>query len=267
MDTNGRAIFFDISGLTLGNVYLHSGTDALSRSGRENFCAETIPQLLVNCKESGCWGGDLNCITRVEDCTHNPESKISPSLRRLINTFSLVDSYRGLYPNIRCFSRYYSRGGEEVGASRIDRSYHWGNITVVESEYDAVAFSDHQAHIVTISLPDSLVHSISPRSRPFFKTSPEVVMDKCFKNRLQQEMIGWLEIKERGLGIISWWEIVVKPGIKRLAISRSKEIQRLKRSRLNCLMMKQSFFKRELQAGHLECFGQLKGAGRHIGMV
>jgi hypothetical protein len=174
-------------------------TDAISRSGRENFCAETIPQHLVNCKESGCWGGDLNCITRVEDCTHNPESEISPSLRRLIYTFSLVDSYRDLYPNTRCFSRYYSRGGEEVGASRNYWSYHWGNISVVESEYDAVAVSDHLAYIVTISLPDSLVHSISPRSRPCFKTSPEVVMDKCFKSRLQQEMVGWLEIKERGL--------------------------------------------------------------------
>ena len=46
VDTLGRAIFFDVMGLTLGNVYLHSETDTLSRSGRENFCAETIPHLL-----------------------------------------------------------------------------------------------------------------------------------------------------------------------------------------------------------------------------
>jgi hypothetical protein len=37
----------------LGNVYLHSGTDALSRGARETFCAETIPQLLINCKDRG----------------------------------------------------------------------------------------------------------------------------------------------------------------------------------------------------------------------
>ena len=29
VDTLGRAIFFDIIGITLGNVYFHSGTDAL----------------------------------------------------------------------------------------------------------------------------------------------------------------------------------------------------------------------------------------------
>ena len=258
MDTSGRAIFFDISGMTFGNVYLHSGTDALSRAGRENLCAEIIPQLLVNCNETGCWGGDMNCITKSEDCTHNSESKMSPSLKRLISTFSLVDSYRSLYPHTVSYSRYYSRGGGEVGASRIDRSYHWGELQVAESEYEAVAFSDHFAHIVTVKLPDNMGHSISPRSRPFFKVSPEIVMDDVFRAWLQRDMIGWLEVKERGLAVLSWWEIIVKPGIRRLAITRSKELKKIKRSRLNCLLMKQSFFTRELQAGNLERLWQLR---------
>ena len=60
----------------------------------------------------------------------------------------MVDSYRSLYPDTLCYSRYYSRGGEEVGASIIDRSYHWGNMSVTESDYEAVEFSDHFAHIV-----------------------------------------------------------------------------------------------------------------------
>ena len=242
MDTHGRAIFFDILGMTFGNVYLHSGTDGASRNDRENYCAETVPQLLVNCQGAGCWGGDLNCITSAMDCTHNPGSKLSPSLKRLINTFSHVDSFRSLYPDIKSFSRYYSRGGEDVGASRIDRNYHWGDITVIDAEYDAVAFSDHMAHIVTVCLPDNLALIRSPRSRPFFKTSPEVVMDRMFKQRLKQEMIGWLDIRQRGLAILPWWEIVVKPGIRRLSINRTKEIQKQKRCRLNCLIMKQSFF-------------------------
>jgi exonuclease III len=72
MDTIGRAIFFNIDNLTLGNVYLHPGTDSNSRGAREKFCAETIPQLLVNHKSMGVWGGDLNCITKHEDCTNNP---------------------------------------------------------------------------------------------------------------------------------------------------------------------------------------------------
>ena len=60
LDTLGRAIFFNIEDLTVGNIYLHSGTDAAVRRARENFCSIIIPQLLVNRKASGCWGGDFN---------------------------------------------------------------------------------------------------------------------------------------------------------------------------------------------------------------
>ena len=56
-------------------------------------------------------------------------------------------------------------------------------------------------------------------------------------------MLGWLDIRQRGLAILPWWEIVVKPGIRRLSINRTKEIQKQKRCRLNCLIMKQNFFK------------------------
>ena len=42
-DTSGRAIVFDIGGVTLGNFYAHSGTHATSRSSRENVCGEVVP--------------------------------------------------------------------------------------------------------------------------------------------------------------------------------------------------------------------------------
>ena len=119
-------------------------SDGISRSSIESFCSETIPQMLLNCKDDGCWGGDLNCITKCQDCTHNSESKMSPCLRRLEKTFTLKDSYRALHPDSNVFSSYYTRGGAgEIGASRIDRCYHWGNIDVLEASYQSVAFSDH----------------------------------------------------------------------------------------------------------------------------
>ena len=87
-DSNGRIIIFDIENLTLGNFYLPSGSDGNSRSRRENYFGETIPQLLINSKDSGCLAGDFNCITNKEDATKNPESKISPSLKRVVKAFS-----------------------------------------------------------------------------------------------------------------------------------------------------------------------------------
>ena len=96
-DSNGRAIVFNIGPLTLANLYLPAGTDGNSRTSRENYFSEKIPQLLLNRLDSGCIGGDMNCITHKMDCTHNPASKMSPSLKRMISTFDMVDNFRTLY--------------------------------------------------------------------------------------------------------------------------------------------------------------------------
>ena len=68
-DTAGRAIVFELGGLTLGNFYGHSGTDAKSRASRENFYAEVVPQLLTNSRQAGCVGGDWNCIVDLHAIT------------------------------------------------------------------------------------------------------------------------------------------------------------------------------------------------------
>ena len=44
----------------------------------------------------------------------------------------------------------------------------------------------------------------------------------------------------------------------RLAMNRNKEISRQKRSRLSCMMLKQGFFNREVQAGNLDSLVHLK---------
>ena len=56
-DSEGRVLVFDIGDLTFGNLYLHSGTDAAARAGRERYSCEVLPRLLVNCKDNGCIGG------------------------------------------------------------------------------------------------------------------------------------------------------------------------------------------------------------------
>jgi len=59
----------------------------------------------------------------------------------------------------------------------------------------------------------------------------------------------WTEIKSFGVPVLSWWELLVKPGIRKLAVERSKELNREKRSKLNLLMLQQSFLTSKLQAG------------------
>ena len=45
---------FNAENITLCNVYLHSGSDQVMKNIRENYGAEVISQILVNCKEYGC---------------------------------------------------------------------------------------------------------------------------------------------------------------------------------------------------------------------
>ena len=110
---------------------------------------------------------------------------------RYVQSFNCKDSYRCLYPT---------------------------------QKDESVAFSDHLVYLVKLSLPDPILKILSPKARPFFKTKPEIIRDQQFKVQLQVAMLKWQEVRQAGLQVLDWWELIVKPGIKRLAIIRSKEI-------------------------------------------
>ena len=106
-DTDGRIIVFDVNNVTFGNVYFPCGSDQELRRKRENYAAETLPQLLVNAKDAGVVGGDWNCILEDKDATKNPGQKHSPCLKRLVKNFKWIDSFRELFPQANSYSRYY----------------------------------------------------------------------------------------------------------------------------------------------------------------
>ena len=189
-DNEGRVIVFDIGDLSLANIYLHSGTDARSKGGRENICSEILPNMLMNCKDSGFCGGDFNCIIKMNDATNNPESKMSRCLERLVKLKEWQDSYRALYPSTETYSRYYANTRAE-GASRIDRCYHFGGIKVKESKYIPLAFSDHFAHVVKFILPGHLSRVLCPKARPSFRLRADVLHDIVFKSRLEEAITCW----------------------------------------------------------------------------
>ena len=143
------------------------------------------------------------------------------SLQILVKTFYWHDCFRKLHPNDKTFSRYYANTRADE-ATRINRMYSWGEVTVKDAKYCSLAFSDHMAHIVTIFLPDHLNRILSPKSHPNYKIKAEIVKDQIFQERLKDSMANWLEIKSFGLDVIPWWEIIVKPGVKQLAIQCSK---------------------------------------------
>ena len=213
-DTKGRVLVFDINNVTFGNVYLPSGTKATIRNSREEYCGTILPQLLLNKKESGCIGGDWNCIVSNVDATKNQSIKQSPCLKRLIKTFEWVDSFRQVCPSQKVFSRVYETQGGEEGGTCLDRSYHYGSIAVLQARYVGVAFSDHFALIITIGIPEDFAKLICPRSKPLYKAKPEVITDPTFQIKLREKFSQWKQIKDFGLEPLAWWEIIVKPGVK-----------------------------------------------------
>ena len=73
---------------------------------------------------------------------------------------------------------------------------------------------------------------------PLFRVMPEVIFDKVFQEQLAESMTDWNRVKEKGLDVLSWWGVVVKPGVKKLAMKRSKELIWQKRGEINLLLIK-----------------------------
>ena len=187
----------------------------------------------------GAAGGDFNLIIHLQDSVNSPQNKISPSCRKLVKAFSWIDSYRVTNPRTKQFSRYQSVDGD--GATRIDRSYHWGDLEVSEAEYHSISFSDHLSLRVSYSLPDNLNRYIAPQSKPAYKIPPTVVTEETFQQRLHTSMIKWLRVKDSGANIIMWWQYMVKGGIIFLAKQRGKELKKEQMGRLNMLKLKQAY--------------------------
>ena len=244
-------------------MYAHSGTDAKSRASRENFCAEVLPQLLTNARNIGCIGGDWNCILDKSDATTNPEAKVSNSLKRVVKTFELNDSFRTLYPKVKAYSRYYDDVRSQ-GASRIDRQYHWGNVTIKEAKYLPMSFSDHHGLVVQVLLPDPLGKILCPKGRPSFRLKGDVIGDTIFQDSLREAMLGWRRIQSFGMETLQWWEVVVKPGIRKLAGIRAKEMSKDRKSELNLLLVRQAYLNKKVKLGHLQKLGDLKAVHHQI---
>ena len=122
MDQKGRVIVCDLDDLEItgANVYMQCGMSSENKNTREEYSAKILPQLLLERKNSNFVGGDWNVIILRSDCTHNPESKLSPSLAKLIKIFQYTDSFKQIFPHdMTTKSHYYDF--PKLGGTHIDR--------------------------------------------------------------------------------------------------------------------------------------------------
>ena len=81
-----------------------------------------------------------------------------------------------------------------------------------------------------------------------FKIKNDIACDPEFKKSVAAEMCKWKQIRDFGLDVMTWWELVVKPGIRNIAIERSREVSIKKSGELNMLFIKQACAVKKLQS-------------------
>ena len=186
----------------------------------------------------------MNSIVDKKDALNYPEQKMSKCFMKLINLYKMSDTFRLIYPHSRQFSRYYVWKGKE-GATRIDRCYSWGNIRVREAEYLVVSFSDHLAHVITLDT-STLKNQNNKRKKSLYKVKHFIIEDHIFQNKVRDSFLEWLVLKD-GLSPTFWWENIVKPGIKDIALSREKEINEQRRRKIAALQLRLTYHLRALK--------------------
>ena len=226
---SGRIIAFNIGDLTMTNIYLPSGAERTAKNLREGLCGQTIPNMMLAAKKKGMIGGD--CITHPSDCTHHPEPKMSPNLKKTSTILKWRDTYRLLHPKSTTYSHSYNRQMTGTGLTQgaLDRSYTWGDIKTVSSEYIGAAFSDHMLHLVRLECPEA-TEAAEDHFKPYFKISPETAKDAEFQDRVQQQ------------------------AAKQISRERAKE----KRATLTFLMLVQSHLSKKTSKGNLSLLPKLK---------
>ena len=105
--------------------------------------------------------------------------------------------------------------------------------------------------LTEVQVPFHPSHQSYIRGVRSFKVRNNVACDLSFKQSISNEMVAWKEIKSSGLDILTWWELVVKPGIRNIAITRDKEIKQERRGQLNMLYIRQAYLVKKLQLNNL----------------
>ena len=71
-------------------------------------------------------------------------------------------------------------------------------------------------------------------------------------------MQSWQSVRSFGLDILIWWEQLVKPGVKKLAQRRSREMKLARKEELNLLRIRQVYLNKKLLVGETWRLAELR---------
>lgn len=208
---DGRLLSIRINNnTTIINLYAPSGSQ--NKTERENFYTNTLAYHIRNLNNNIIIGGDFNCVLDKIDI--KGEFNHSHALSTLVKDLHFTDIWRSKHPNLTSYTFY--RGNS---ASRIDRFYatesfkqHLKTCTIVPCP-----ISDH----CMLYMETPLVNTHITYGRGFWKLNISHLLLTEYKEQFIKKWEYWKKKKNTYTNILSWWEILVKPGIKKLSISFS----------------------------------------------
>ena len=77
-------------------------------------------------------------------------------------------------------------------------------------------------------------------------------------------MACWNDVRSFGLDILQWWEQLVKPGVKKFAQKRARELSKELKEELNLLRLRQAYLNRKLMHGETWRLPELKSVHTSI---
>ena len=99
-------------------------------------------------------------------------------------------------------------------------------MTITNAKYLPNPFSYHFCYVTSIKTDNYSQKLHIPKPLPSFKIHPKVVDDPDFQSEINLELDKWTINKDKyGYNTVDWWESVVKPGIKYIAISYTNPYQ------------------------------------------
>jgi len=222
LDPDGRLISVDVGSFSFMTVYAPSGRGAAE--DRNDFLRRTIPAYASTSKLPLILVGDFNCVDELRDRTTQPNAQTRPS--RLINLpltemtsgLELVDIWKKLKPSESGHTFFYPNG-----SSRIDRIYSSRDVAdnITNVNLKPVSFSDHFSLECTLtcnSLPPRI-----PKQHSLWKLNTTILVEEAFQLKIVDFINSCSKHPLRERSVADWWENHFKPGIKRIAISYSRQ--------------------------------------------
>ncbi|EFX63181.1 hypothetical protein DAPPUDRAFT_119450 [Daphnia pulex] len=237
-DPDGRLLCINLGPVSFVSLYAPSGR--IFRDERSTFFRVIVPAFLSCVKEPIVLMGDFNAVDdrgdRLRKAGTTPSTPVDHALVALVGGLELVDVWKALRPRDSGHT-YFNQGG----SARIDRIYCSRSIrqefTLITTDTKYV--TDHAVlHAASSIIP--VIPTPRPPRPSIWKLNTKILSEDAFRRQLTTFIRHAAALPLKSVNVVTWWDSVFKPGVKRIAQSycrrRASLVKEMGQFYQNCLV-------------------------------